>query len=153
MDCLSPVPSLEAQLADDMNDPNIESDLAAARAMFTAFQDQQDAAISDLDRLMREHGFALEVVHLPKADPAEDFEDDGDEDGMLAACRRGDYACYRLTLHNERIVLDEMTSWSKPGVEDGTYTLLASLPGTLALDVADDFVAALREYVGEPLSD
>jgi hypothetical protein len=61
-------------------DDDLARDLEAARTMFTAFQDQQDAAIRDLDRLMCEHAFVLEVVHLPKADPAEDFEDDGDDD-------------------------------------------------------------------------
>ncbi len=132
-------------------DDDLARDLDAARTMFAGFQDQQDAAICDLDRLLREHGFVLEVVHLPKADPAEDFEDDGDEDGMLAACRRGEYACYRVTLHNERVVLDEMCSWSKPGIADGQYAAF-SLPDTMALDVADDFVAALREHAGEPVS-
>jgi hypothetical protein len=132
-------------------DDDLQHALEAARTVFTAFQDQEDAAISDLDRLMREHTFVLEVVHLPDADPAEDYEDDGDDDDMLAACRRGEYACYRVTLHNEVIVLDEMCSWSKPGIADGRYAAF-SLPDTMALDVADDFVAALREYAGEPAS-
>lgn len=127
-------------------DDNIQAALEIARSMFTAFQDQQSAAVSELDRLMRERAFALEVVHLPNADPAEDFEDDKEEDGMLAACRRGEYACYRVTLHNERVVLDETCSWSTPGIQDGMYTLLASLPDTLALDVAGAFVRVLREH-------
>lgn len=81
--------------------------------------------------------------------PVEDYADDGDADGMLAACRRRGYACCGVTLHNERVVLDETCSWSKPGVEDGMYILLASLPDTLALDIADDSAQVLREYKRE----
>ena len=148
MVCVMQFPGADA---DDsgMDELELKEAFAAARVSFQSFLEEQEALISEHDRLLTEQGFVLEVVHLPDADPAEDFEDDGDDDGMLAACLRGDYACYRVSLHNEEILLEEVCSWSKPGLSDGKYTALASLPDTLALDVADEFAQALRQHAGE----
>jgi hypothetical protein len=121
-------------------------ELDRARTIFSAFTDQQHAAVREVDQLMSELGFVIEILHLPKVDPAEDFDDGDDDDGMLAACRRGDYVCYRVTLHNDKIVLDETCSWSPPGIPDGRHDGLAPLGDCLASDVAEDFAQVLRAY-------
>ena len=54
-----------------MDEQELNEALAVARASFQSFLKDQEVLISEHDRLLTEHGFVLEVVHLPDADPAE----------------------------------------------------------------------------------